>query len=129
MQFSPASNHHCSWRTSICYLLLLSFLSKVEPFPITRSKALASRGPHTLYTSSKDRIGVTARIDDGAEKDEKNGPKEAKGLSGLLDEMFQARLEMSSEAKDLESLVSENNDMPTLGSDGVYRIVSQNQLE
>ena len=82
-----------------------------------------------MYTSSKDRIGVTARIDDGAEKDEKNGPKEAKGLSGLLDEMFQARLEMSSEAKDLESLVSKNHDMPTLGSDGVYRIVSQNQLE
>ena len=122
-------NHHCSWRTSICYLLLLSFSTKVEPFPITRSKASASREPHTLFTSYKDRIGVTARIDDGAEKDEKSDPKEAKGLSGLLDEMFQARLEMSSEAKDLESLVSKNNDMPTLGSDGVYRIVSQNQLE
>jgi len=54
---------------------------------------------------------------------------DTEALSGLLGEMFQAKLEMSRENKELESLASKNSDMPTLGGDGIYRIINQKQLE
>jgi len=97
-------------------ILLLFFLSCarfVEPFPIAASRNSA-RLQHRISASS----------DDQQIKD-----IDTEALSGLLGEMFQAKLEISRENKELESLSSENSNMPVLGNDGIYRIISQTQLE
>ena len=96
-------------------LLLLAFVvSTVVAFPIVGGKSSVRRDQYELYSSSQ--------TDDNAADD-------PRALSGLLGEMFEAKLEMSKETKQLESLLTENSDMPVLGHDGIYRIVSQNQLE
>ena len=94
-------------------LLLLAFLNNVLAFPIAERKTSAR---HQLY-STDDRIKGN------------NAAEDTRALSGLLGEMFEANLEMSKEKKQLESWVTRNSDMPVLGTDGIYRIVSQNQLE
>lgn len=96
-------------------LLLLAFFSYVVGFPISRSNALRRSGECQLYSSETSDNNPTAN--------------DQHALSGLLGEMFEAKLEMSRETKELESLVSTNSDMPVLGHDGIYRIVSQSQLE
>ena len=96
-------------------LLLLAFFSCVVAFPISRRNASERLGQFQLYSSEASDNGHAAN--------------DQHALSGLLGEMFEAKLEMSREAKELESLVSSNSDMPVLGHDGIYRIVSQSQLE
>lgn len=95
-------------------LLLFAFVvSTVAAFPITGSKSSVRREQYELYSSQANN----------------NAADDPRALSGLLGEMFEAKLEMSKENKQLESLLTENSDMPVLGHDGIYRIVSQNQLE
>jgi len=107
-------------------LLLVALLSNVLAFPITGSKTSVRSDQHRLY-SSEDRI--EGNHPESTHKVANNGADDTRALSGLLGEMFEANLEMSREKKQLESLVSRNSDMPVLGTDGIYRIVSQNQLE
>lgn len=99
---------------TVTTLLLIAFVYSAEAFPIAGSQTSVRRQHYRLYSSA---VG-----NDNASADDES-------LSNLLGEMFQAKLEMSQEAKELESLVSENKDMPVRGNDGIYRIVSQNQLE
>jgi len=94
-------------------LLLLAFFSNVLAFPISESKTSVRQ---QLYSTDE-------RIEGN------NAAKDTRALSGLLGEMFEANLEMAKEKKQLESWVTRNSDMPVLGTDGIYRIVSQNQLE
>ena len=94
-------------------LLLLAFFSNVLAFPISESKTSVRQ---QLYSTDE-------RIEGN------NAAKDTRALSGLLGEMFEANLEMAKEKKQLESWVTRNSDMPVLGADGIYRIVSQNQLE
>ena len=103
-------------------LLLLAFASNVLAFPITGSKTSSRHEQYKLFSSDD-------RIDDTPKQPANDAAEDSHTLSGLLGEMFEAKLEMSRETKQLESLRSKNIDMPVLGPDGVYRIVSQNQLE
>lgn len=123
--------------------LLLSFVIIAEPFLVVSSQNSARAEYAALFASSDDRIGGdnAREIDtepvggDNARKIDTEpaignnsvGSEDTAALSGLLDEMFEAKLEMSLEKKELES--SLNTDMPVLGNDGVYRIISQIQLE
>ena len=81
------------------------------------------------HASSDDRIEDNTEdgVNDAAPP--KAPVEDTEALSGLLGEMFQAKLEMSLENKELESLASKKSDMPTLGGDGIYRIINQKQLE
>lgn len=80
--------------------------------------------------TSDERIGDEAHVVDTTEAKIDDVPSEdTHALSGLLGEMFEAKLDMSREQKELESYSSQNEDMPILGSDGIYRIISQSQLE
>lgn len=96
-------------------LLLVAFFSYVVAFPISRRNTAGRLGQFELYSSET--------------SDNGHATNDQHALSGLLGEMFEAKLEMSRETKELESLVSTNSDMPVLGNDGIYRIVSQSQLE
>jgi hypothetical protein len=84
---------------------------------------------HQLYSSSDDRIVDNTDSVDAPPKARNDAVEDTKALSGLLGEMFQAKLEISRENKELESLASKKSDMPVLGSDGIYRIINQKQLE
>lgn len=111
-------------------LILIAIASTVEPFPIAGSKTSRRREQHRHFTSSNDRMAENTQSI-GTDKISKNDgvEEDTEALSGLLGEMFQAKLEMSRESKELESLTSQNTDMPVLGNDGIYRIISQSQLE
>ena len=133
----------------VLLLLFLDFAWIVEPFSIiadTRSQNSARLQQHRLFASSPppsnddqivdstdtetDQNGIidTVEIDQKVVEKEKAG-EDTEALSGLLGEMFQAKLEASQESKELESLSSQNSDVPILGNDGIYRITSQIQLE
>ena len=114
----------------VTLLILIAIASTVEPFPIAGSKTSRRREQHRHFTSSNDRMAENTQSI-GTDKISKNDgvEEDTEALSGLLGEMFQAKLEMSRESKELESLTSQNTDMPVLGNDGIYRIISQSQLE
>ena len=128
---TPASHFSTSTIMNIVTaFLLLSFVSNAEAFPIARSKISVRQKQHRLFSSSDDQIVDSADSADIAQQSEKDVVKEdTEALSGLLGEMFQAKLEMSRENKELESLASQNSDMPVIGGDGIYRIINQIQLE
>jgi len=110
-------------------LLLLAIVNNAGAFPITGSQTPSRQGQHALYSSPDDQGVDRTNSVDTAPKAKNNEVEDTAALSGLLGEMFQAKLEMSREAKELESLSSNNSDMPVLGNDGIYRIISQSQLE
>jgi hypothetical protein len=109
--------------------LLLVIVNNVGAFPISWSQTQARQKQHTLYSSPDDHGVDRTDCVDAAPKAKNNEVEDTAALSGLLGEMFQAKLEMSREAKELESVSSNNSDMPVLGTDGIYRIISQSQLE
>jgi len=111
-------------------VLLFAFFSIVVAFPIAGNKKSIVHDQHQLFSSSDDQIVDDARSIETTVEVRKNVVKEdTKALSGLLGEMFEAKLEMSREAKEAELLASKNTDMPVLGNDGIYRIINQRQLE
>mmetsp|Transcript_23304 Transcript_23304/g.64659 ORF Transcript_23304/g.64659 Transcript_23304/m.64659 type:complete len:294 (+) Transcript_23304:339-1220(+) len=112
--------------------LLISFASNAEPFSAVPSQNSAKRQSGRLLVSAKDQTGgdVPGPIDiEPSVGNDAATSENTSALSGLLDEMFEAKLETSREKKELESLSSHKADMPVLGNDGIYRIISQNQLE
>mmetsp|Transcript_165 Transcript_165/g.414 ORF Transcript_165/g.414 Transcript_165/m.414 type:complete len:302 (-) Transcript_165:267-1172(-) len=112
--------------------LILSVLRIAEPFPVVHSQTSARPEHAPLLASSDDPIDEdsTSNIDsEPAVGNSAVGSEDTKALSGLLGEMFEAKLETSRINTELESLSSQNTDMPILGNDGVYRIISQIQLE
>ena len=111
--------------------LLLAFLSNAAAFPINPKESSTVRQEQLqLFSSSDEGVVGNASVSGSSQKRRANAvEEEPEALSNLLGEMFQAKLEMSRETKELKSLVSEDNDMPVLGTDGVYRIINQRQLE
>lgn len=111
--------------------LLLSLVSIAESFPVRHTSPRRKNGSFSM--TSDERIGEEAHVVDTTTEPEPKvddvPPEDTHALSGLLGEMFEAKLDMSREQKELESHASQNKDMPTLGSDGIYRIISQSQLE
>jgi len=80
------------------------------------------------YNSSS-RLLTSSSSDQEKIKDDNEGKTE-QSISGLIGDMLQARLEMSQEMKETESLASSKNEinMPILGNDGIYRIINEEQL-
>jgi len=110
--------------------LLLALLSNASAFPIARRESTIRQEQHRLFSSLDEGSSGDASIFGSAQQSRKNSEGEnTEALSDLLGEMFQAKLEMSRETKELKSLMSEDRDMPVLGTDGIYRIINQRQLE
>jgi len=110
--------------------LVLSLLSNAAAFPIARRESTIRQEQHRLFSSPDKGTLDNASVVDGAQKSKSNSAGEnPEALSDLLGEMFQAKLEISRETKELKSLMSEDRDMPVLGTNGIYRIANQRQLE
>mmetsp|Transcript_11272 Transcript_11272/g.27071 ORF Transcript_11272/g.27071 Transcript_11272/m.27071 type:complete len:280 (-) Transcript_11272:210-1049(-) len=111
--------------------ILLAFLSNATAFPINRIESSTARQEqHRLFSSpDEDVVGNASNVNSAQKSRTKATGENPQALSNLLGDMFQAKLEMSRETRELKSLVSEDNDMPILGTDGIYRIINQRQLE
>ena len=84
-------------------------------------------------------------VGDGDDDDDDDDPEKSsntdRALSNLLGDMFQQKLEMSQEMKEIEALQAassqqqnESNgnnviDMPVLDKDGIYRILNEDQFQ
>ncbi|MGK3743457.1 MAG: hypothetical protein ACI8RD_005477 [Bacillariaceae sp.] len=96
-----------------------------------------------VFVSSSDdqRELIAGNDDDDDDDDPEKSSNTDQALSGLIGDMFQARLEMSQEMKEIEALQAassqqqnESNgnnviDMPVLGYDGIYRILNEDQFQ
>ena len=94
-----------------------------------------------FVSPSDDQKELIVQDGDDDDDDPEKSSNTDRALSNLLGDMFQQKLEMSQEMKEIEALQAassqqqnESNgnnviDMPVLGNDGIYRILNEDQFQ
>ena len=99
------------------------------------------RDSRVFVSPSDDQKELIVGDGDDDEDDPEKSSNNDRALSNLLGDMFQQKLEMSQEMKEIEALQAassqqqiESNgnnviDMAVLGNDGIYRILNEDQFQ